>query len=196
MKIYVSKAKISFENSTWDIYHQYDVHDELISNKGVLKKNEKADVLVRSTYLFINACWESYIEDLCEEAFSHLLKNTIARKKWARSVLEKNRMELIQSFHTPNSKNIDSLCSAVIGLNKLSDSWQWSNMNTQQARSKLGTYINIRGAIAHRTRSSDVISRRKSEEYLDFIKFLVNKTDNCVQNYVRCIMGKNFGKRI
>jgi hypothetical protein len=191
---YVSAAQINFENSSWDIYHLFDIHDELISNAHALQKKEKADVLVRSTYLFITACWESYIEDLCEEALSLLLSKTIKSRKWIRSVLKQHREELIQDFNTPKSSNINKLYLAVIGLTNLSNSWQWSGMTTQQSQAKLGTYIKIRGVIAHRTRTSESISRKKSEEYLDFVKILVSKTESRVQNYVKRLTGTNFGK--
>lgn len=191
---HVSAAQINFENSSWDIYHLFDIHDELMSNAHALQKKEKADVLVRSTYLFITACWESYIEDLCEEALSRLLSKTIKGRKWIRSVLKQHREELIQDFNTPKSSNINKLYLAVIGLTDLSNSWQWSGMTTQQSQSKLGTYIKIRGAISHRTRTSESISRKKSEEYLDFVKILVSKTESRVQNYVKRLTGTNFGK--
>lgn len=193
---YVSAAQINFENSSWDIYHLFDIHDELISNAHALQKKEKADVLVRSTYLFITACWESYIEDLCEEALSRLLSKTIKGRKWIRSVLKQHREELIQDFNTPKSSNINKLYLAVIGLTDLSNSWQWGGMTAQQSQSKLGSYIKIRGAIAHRTRTSESISRKKSEEYLGFVRILVNKTENRVQNYVKRLTGTNFGKDI
>ncbi len=119
---YVSAAQINFENSSWDIYHLFDIHDELISNAHALQKKEKADVLVRSTYLFITACWESYIEDLCEEALSRLLSKIIKGRKWIRSVLKQHRGELIQDFNTPKSSNINKLYLAVIGLTNLSNS--------------------------------------------------------------------------
>ena len=35
---------------------------------------------------------------------------------------------------------------------------------------------------------------KDSEDYLDFIKILVSKTEKRVQNYVKRLTGKNFGK--
>jgi hypothetical protein len=194
MNRHVSAARINFENASWDIYHLFDIHDELINDEHVLQKKEKADVLVRSTYLFITACWESYIEDLCEEALLYLLSNTIKGNKWMNKVLKKHREELIQNFNTPKSDNINKLYSAVIGLINLPNSWKWSGMTVLQTQSKLGTYVKIRGAIAHRTKTSEHISRIKSEEYLDFVKILVSKTESGVQRYVKRITGLNFGK--
>ena len=67
-------------------------------------------------------------------------------------------------------------------------------MTTQQSQSKLKSYIKIRGAIGHRTRTSEPISRENSEEYLDFIITLVRKTESRVQNHVKLITGTYFGK--
>lgn len=191
---YVSKARIRFEETSWDVYHLFDIHDELIGNSLTTKKAEKADVLVRSTYLFITACWESYIEDLCEEALLCLLQDNIKARGWIGKILKKHRQELVQTFHTPRSSNINNLYAATIGITNLTNSWKWNGMSVSQAQSKLGTYIGIRGAIAHRTQISKPISRKDAEDYLDFIRILVSKTERRVQNYVKRITGNNFGK--
>ena len=111
------------------------------------------------------------------------------------NVLRKHGTDLIQALNTPRSKNIDTLYSDTIGLIKLSNSWHWNGMTSQQARSKLGTYVEIRCAIAHRTRTLRPISRNTAEEYLDFIRTLASKTERRVQGYVKRIIGNNFGKR-
>jgi len=191
---YISKARISFEETSWDVYHLFDIHDELIRSSLLIKRGEKADVLVKSTYLFITACWESYIEDLCEEALLCLLSDNIKGRGWVGNVLKKHRHELVQSFNTPKSSNINQLYADTIGITKLTNSWKWNGMTTSQAQSKLGTYIKIRGAIAHRTQTMTPISRQNAEDYLDFIEILVSKTERRVQNYVKRITGKYFGK--
>ncbi len=191
---YVSKARIRFEETSWDVYHLFDIHDELIGSSLTTKKAEKADVLVRSTYLFITACWESYIEDLCEEALLFLLRDNIKGRGWIGTVLKKHRQDLVQTFNTPNSNNINKLYAATIGITNLTNNWEWVGMTAVQAQSKLGTYIAIRGAIAHRTQTSKPISRKDAEDYLDFIKILVSKTERRVQSYVKRITGKRFGK--
>ena len=155
---YISKARIGFEETRWDVYHLFDIHDELIRSSPLMKMGEKADVLVRSTYLFITACWESYIEDLCEEALLCLLSDNIKGRGWVGKVLKKHRHELVQSFNTPKSSNINQLYADTIGITKLTNSWKWNGMTTSQAQSKLGTYITIRGAIAHRTQTMTPIS--------------------------------------
>lgn len=191
----VSKARINFEEATWDVYHLFDIHDELVSKINVPKKKEKANILVRSTYLFITACWESYVEDLCDEALSFLLRKTIKGRNWISGVLKKHKKDLIHVFNTPRSKNINELYLATIGLTNLSNSWRWRGMTTSQSQSRLGNYIDKRGAIAHRTKTSQSISRKDSEEYLELIKILVNKTERHVQSYVKRITGMNFGEK-
>jgi len=191
---YVSKARISFEETSWDVYHLFDIHDELIGSSLTTKKAEKADVLVRSTYLFITACWESYIEDLCEEALLCLLRDNIRSRGWIGKVLKKYRQKLVQTFNTPNSSNINNLYAAIIGIANFTNSWKWNRMTAFRAQSKLGTYIGIRGAIAHRTQTVKPISRKDAENYLEFIKILVSKTERRIQNYVKRITGNNFGK--
>ena len=108
--------------------------------------------------------------------------------------MKKHGHELVQSFNTPKSSNINQLYADTIGITKLTNSWKWNGMTTSQAQSKLGTYIKIRGAIAHRTQTMTPISRQNAEDYLDFIEILVSKTERRVQNYVKRITGKYFGK--
>ncbi len=194
IKKYVSRASIKFEETSWDVYHLFEIHDELISSSLTTKKIEKADVLVRSTYLFITACWESYVEDLCEETLLCLLRHSTKARGWIGKVINKRQRELIQTFNTPNSKNINKLYKDTVGITDLTNSWKWSGTTVTQAQSKLGTYLTKRGAIAHRTQTAIRTSKRDAEDYLEFIKTLVSKTERRIQNYVHRITGKKFGK--
>lgn len=192
---FVSRAKITFEQNTWDVYNLFDVHDELLEQEGVIRTEGKASVLVRSTFLFITACWESYVEDLCEEALSSLSTSAFKGKKWAGTVLKNQARDLLSDFNTPKSGNVDTVFARTIGLQKLSKCWEWNGMSADQARSTLGNYVTARGAIAHRARTSHPISRKGAEQYLDFVKTLVANTERRIQIYVRRITGIHFGKK-
>ncbi len=122
---YVSCAKIRFEKVSWDIYHLFDIHDTLMAISPTPRRQEKADILLRSTFLFVTACWESYVEDLCNEALLCLLGSGAKRRMWIGSVLKAQMDQRIKSFNTPNSKNINELFQATIGIVKLTDCWRW-----------------------------------------------------------------------
>jgi len=192
---YVSLARISFEKLSWDVFHLINIHDKVMSLQYTRQqRREKADILLRSIFLFVTACWESYVEDLCREAGLWLLRKSAKGKIWIGSVLKSQTDQLIKAFNTPNSRNIDDLYQATIGLVKLTDGWKWDGTTPEQARSTLGSYIVTRGEIAHRTRTSTPISKSASENYFEFIRTVVAKTERRVQTYVEDNSGKGFGK--
>jgi len=193
---YVSRALIRFEKVSWDIYHLFDIHDTLMAIPPAARRQEKADILHRSTFLFVTACWESYVEDLCSQALLCLLVSGAKRRMWIGSVLKAQMDQRIKSFNTPNSKNINELFQATIGIVKLTDCWWWQGITSHQSSIKLGNYVKIRGEIAHRTRTSTPITKVDSETYFEFIRTLVAKTERRVQTYVKRKSGHGFGKVI
>ena len=54
-----------------DIQVLWDIHSA-VTRSGSAKR-QRADVLNRTTIVFIAACWESYVEDVAVEAFDYLL---------------------------------------------------------------------------------------------------------------------------
>ncbi|WP_412027451.1 HEPN domain-containing protein [Deinococcus yunweiensis] len=66
-----SKAFLKFVENRHDVLLLWHAHREML---GKTKKlNSKAEVINRATIVFITAFWESYIEDLAEEAYNILL---------------------------------------------------------------------------------------------------------------------------
>ena len=118
---YVSRALIRFEKVSWDIYHLFDIHDTLMPISPTARRQEKADILLRSTVLFVTACWESYVEDLCSEALLCLIGSGAKRRMWIGSVLKAQMDQRIKSFNTPTSHNINQLYRATIGPGNLSN---------------------------------------------------------------------------
>jgi hypothetical protein len=68
-----SIAKSNFEQQKRDIDQLWAIHQE-VAGQGAGRKHG-VDVLNRAAIVFITACWESYIEDVCLEAFDFLLSN-------------------------------------------------------------------------------------------------------------------------
>ncbi|HAO10585.1 MAG TPA: hypothetical protein DCQ51_05265 [Planktothrix sp. UBA8407] len=68
-----SQASISFHINKKDVEMLWHIHAE-VSGSGKGRKH-RADVLNRTAIVFISACWESYIEDVCMEGFDFLLCN-------------------------------------------------------------------------------------------------------------------------
>jgi len=103
-----------------------------------------------------------------------------------------NRLEILQQernrkLNTPKADNIDELFVEVLEIPKISSSWRWQGMNTDQAVQKLNEYVTLRGDIAHRGRHSKSIHRTKVEDFLTFAQTLAQKTDGHVNTYVKQI---------
>jgi RiboL-PSP-HEPN len=68
-----SQSSTSFHANKKDVEMLWHIHAEVAgSGKG---RKHRADVLNRTAIVFISACWESYIEDVCMEGFDLLLCN-------------------------------------------------------------------------------------------------------------------------
>jgi hypothetical protein len=69
----VSQSSKNFRVNKKDVEMLWHIHKE-VSGSGKGRKH-RADVLNRTAIVFISACWESYIEDVCMECFDFLLCN-------------------------------------------------------------------------------------------------------------------------
>lgn len=68
-----SQASTSFHINKKNVEMLWHIHAE-VSGSGKGRKH-RSDVLNRTAIVFISACWESYIEDVCMEGFDFLLCN-------------------------------------------------------------------------------------------------------------------------
>ena len=196
---FVSESKISFKIKSWDVRRLFDLNDDLLEPKvknKILELDEKLEALNKSAVVFITACWESYIKDLCDESFKFLMKKDVVSgfNKWSKVVLIENKNILIKSLNTPKTSKVDNLFFRVIGLKDLSSNWKTRGLTSKQAASKLNNYMKMRGSIAHRAVYSKNITRKVAEDYLNFIEILVNVTERAVQNYVKELTKHYFNK--
>ena len=68
-----SGAKNRFDQQKGDIDQLWVIHQEF-AGQGAGRKHG-VEVINRAAIVFITACWESYVEDVCLEAFDFLLAN-------------------------------------------------------------------------------------------------------------------------
>jgi hypothetical protein len=160
--------------------------------------------------------WEAYCEDIASEALEHLVKYAksandlpkelrkqiavdikkaqheleIADDGWREYLtnrLTKFKVETDKRLNTPKTTNIDTLFKFVVGIPKISACWKWSDMTVEQASQKLDTLITLRGAIAHRGKSSERVTRQDVEDYFKFIKSLAAKTGGHVKKHIATV---------
>ena len=89
-----------------------------------------------------------------------------------------------RKLNTPKAANIDELFMNAVGLSKVSDAWKWTKMSSVQASTQLDTYIEMRGAIAHRGSHSGGVKKTDVAQFLSLVKRLAAKTGGRVNTHV------------
>lgn len=111
-------------------------------------------------------------------------QNALAAWKLAddgwRSVLV-SRLESLQEarnrkLNTPNTRQIDDFFHRTLGIEKISDSWHWANMNAQRAAEKLDENLIVRHQVAHRGQAAYTIWQYDINEYYNHAWRLVERT--------------------
>jgi RiboL-PSP-HEPN len=98
--------------------------------------------------------------------------------------------ETNRKFNTAKSDNIDQLFLNTIGLDTVSKAWQWKKMTAQNARKKLDSYVELRGAIAHRGSSASTCTKTQVEAYFIHVQHLVSNTGGEISKFLRNVTGK------
>lgn len=68
-----SNAKIKFRKNSFDIYRLFTIRTGIPGSAP--DRKYQVEVLNKSAFVFITACWESYIEDVVEESFDFMINN-------------------------------------------------------------------------------------------------------------------------
>ena len=93
-------------------------------------------------------------------------------------------------FNTPKADQIDKLFLRAIGINQISKTWKWPGMSAANAAKKLGDFVSLRGAIAHRGQALQSVKLSDVKEYRSFIGRLAAKTGGEVNRHVKAITNK------
>lgn len=96
----------------------------------------------------------------------------------------------VSFFNTPKAGNVDALFDTLLGLPNLSKCWHWQGMSVTSAKRRLADYIELRGAIAHRVKTSNSVHKSKVTNFAEFITRLAVRTANVVRRHVRSLVGK------
>lgn len=87
----------------------------------------------------------------------------------------------ISTFNTPKPHNVSSLFKKLLGIEKISASWNWQGMSEKSAYTKLRKFIETRGAIAHRGDLPQTTTKSYVERHRIFINRLSVRTANVVR---------------
>jgi len=110
-----------------------------------------------------------------------------------RGVLSDYKQQMLHShvsfFNTPKAGNVDSLFDALLALPSMSSNWTWNKMPISKAKERLAQYIELRGSIAHRVKSSRPVHKQMVKDYSDFITRLAVRTANVARAHVHSLVG-------
>lgn len=187
-----------------------EIHSQ-ITTKGPGRKHNVA-VLHKSSVVLLVACWEAFIEDLAGAALEQMIKTAKNHGVFPDSVLERigskcsgpkawnlagdgwrtelrsNLKEVLArttgALNTPKTEQVDNLFANTIGLQRLSDSWNWQGESVPQSRAALDKIVTLRGSIAHRVKSAAAVHLDDVRSYREFVFRLCVRSHNRVRQYV------------
>jgi len=116
----------------------------------------------------------------------------LASDGWRKVLLDYKTTMLhthVSFFNTPKAGNVDALFGDLLGLDSMSENWTWINMSAQKAKDRLAKYVELRGSIAHRVKSSQNVYKVTVIDYTDFVTRLAVRTANVTCDYVNDLVG-------
>jgi len=95
------------------------------------------------------------------------------------------RRRHIGRFHTPDTKQVDGLFEALLGLKGLSNGWSWQGMSAPTAASKLDELITLRHEIAHQVKTTKPVHKVTPAQYSHFVMRLAGVCSNQVGAFLQ-----------
>lgn len=96
----------------------------------------------------------------------------------------------LDNWNTPKAPNIAGLCKQALGLQDLPSAWKWQKCSTATAAQKLNDFVTLRGAIAHRGKAAETVTKWHATEGLALVNNLALKTDDAINRFVLATVGK------
>ena len=139
------------------------------------------EVLKRAGLIMAMTAWETYVEDLLQEASEQRLA-ALRNREIAEFVRSKLNEE-INRLHNPGYQKTITLFRDYAGID-LTSYWSWNNCEIKTVKQKLGQYMKLRGDIVHRSRvidpdspNSHPVKKVDLEKAIAFLKNLVEATE-------------------
>lgn len=173
----MSGASISFEESIQDA-------ENLLRHFNSLNTQPpppEIEVLKRAGLIMAMTAWETYVEDLLQEASTERLNRL--RDREVAAFVGKKLNEEIKRLHNPGYQKTIALFRDFAGVD-LTQYWTWNNYDLKTVKKRLGQYIGLRGDIVHRSRVVDPdvpnahpVKKVDLEKAIGFLKNLVDATE-------------------
>ena len=205
-----------FLSNIAEVRRLLEIHEK-VTGKGPGKRRN-VQVLNKSAIILLVACWEAYVEDLCEVAFDFMLKHAPSHDVFPDSVLERVaskhqgpkawelagdgwkaalqghrkaiRARTTERLNTPATDQVKQLFLKTIGLDDLDSAWHWQGKMVQGSADTLNALVRLRGSIAHRVQASEPVWKKTVLAHIKFIRYLAVRSTNHVRQYVHKRTGK------
>lgn len=215
----MSLALTSFQNNQADIEQLWQIHEDYAGQGrgrkyGVEVLNRSVVIFVTAcwesyvedlareafSFLLENAADSSAIPAKVRNyAVAEIHKHKDPARLWEiadqgwRHVLEQHKDSVMEKwlggFNTPKAKPVNELFSELLGIPKISDSWNWQKMSSARAMEKLDEYITVRGNIAHRIRDEGNVAKVLGFQYLSHVISIVYRTEAAVEQHLHRATG-------
>lgn len=209
-----SAANVRFRNNRKDIDTLWLFRKELQRDAA---REIRLEVLHRAAFVFIAACWESYVEDVATDAFDFLLQGASTpdvfpakvkalatknlfegkdeRRIWDlvtgwKDVLNAHRNSILnRSLKGFNTPKTQQVKDLFLGLLDLdvTAAWTWKGVSVECASALLDEYMTIRGNIAHRIKHAEVLDKKDAKKFLSHTAILVDKTDETLKSHLQAL---------
>jgi RiboL-PSP-HEPN len=90
-----------------------------------------------------------------------------------------------RKLNTPGAEQIDELFKTALGIADISNHWSWKGASFDRTRGNLNNFVELRGSIAHRGRSSQTVRRKQVTDYISLVGGLADKTGEAVNRHIR-----------
>ncbi len=147
----MSEALAGFDRLVGWVDQLADIHRRIRSGRG---RRHRQEALYRAGVVMTVAAWESYVEDVLNEAFGALDPGPGARvgERMAWALGSTAAQQAARKFNTPNAQNVATLFEAHLGLDT-APNWAVTvngvSYTSEQAKSRINTWLDIRHKVAH-----------------------------------------------
>ena len=101
------------------------------------------------------------------------------------------------TFNTPKPQQVDDLFDKALGIPRISEAWKVRKprrhpddlMTPDEARQQLTSFVELRGAIAHRGYTDDQVTDIQVTDYYKLVSSIASKTGGRVNGYVKKLTG-------
>ena len=173
----MSIAAKNFEIAIQDSQDLLDCYDSI--NK--LTPHSAPEALKRAALIMVLTAWETYVEDRVSEVLD--VKFGILKGSPIGDFVERKLADELKFFHNPNSQKTKKIFMDFAGVD-VTIKWIWANVDSEQARAQLNSWLSKRGDAVHRARlvknDPHIVKREELDKCLRFFKELVAATESAL----------------